>query len=670
MLRIQDQPIRVRILGGFLAVLGIAGIAVGAGLYGLSRLHGDTFALREASSTALLANRLDADMAKTLLGAHQYIARRNQEGLDRAHQFIDRTKKWISDLKMRMAGATQAELANRIDVALKRYEQNVEKIFELMRERDRMLFEVVEQLGTQLTGELFSINLRATQLSNKMVVTATTDAMAQIPTLSAIVYRHVLRETEEDAARIAAESERLDTQMKRLSGALDGFEREATMARLSDLLQRYHEGMNAVRETGRTIAEMRDRELERIGEEISNLARELETRNTSRQAQVATHTEATAGNVVSAMVLASAFSLIVGLALGFLVTGGISRPLLELSRTMRRLAEGDTSVPLKGLDRQDEIGEMSRAVAVFRDNAIQRKRLEDISHGEQQARERRQLRVDELVTGFRSSVQAALESVGGDSEQMEQTARNLADIATEADRQALAASSASQQTTSNVQTVASAADELATSVNEIGRLIESANALVRRATEMTSVGTHRVESLSHAAQKIGEVVNLIQEIAAQTNLLALNATIEAARAGEAGRGFAVVAAEVKQLADQTAQATGDISRQISGIQQATREAVVVIADIAAAMNEVNGFANAVAAAVEEQNAATHEISRNVQHAAAGSEDLTQNVGGVTRAIGETSQAANQVFAASQNLGRQAHTLRQSVERFLADVAAA
>jgi methyl-accepting chemotaxis protein len=132
----------------------------------------------------------------------------------------------------------------------------------------------------------------------------------------------------------------------------------------------------------------------------------------------------------------------------------------------------------------------------------------------------------------------------------------------------------------------------------------------------------------------------------------------------------VVAAEVKSLADQTARATDDIAHQVAGIQGATGEAVVAIAEIVKSMNEVTGFANAVAAAVEEQNAATHEISRNVQHAAAGSEDLHRNVSGVTRAIGETTQSANLVFEASQNLGRQAHLLRQSVERFLAEVAAA
>jgi methyl-accepting chemotaxis protein len=253
---------------------------------------------------------------------------------------------------------------------------------------------------------------------------------------------------------------------------------------------------------------------------------------------------------------------------------------------------------------------------------------------------------------------------------MEQTARNLAEIATEADQQALAVSSASQQTTSNVQTVAGAAGELAASVSEIGRLIQAANDHVRLASDMTEVGTGRIEGLAHAAQKIGEVVSLIQEIAAQTNLLALNATIEAARAGEAGRGFAVVASEVKSLAEQTARATDDIGLQVSGIQKATQETVVAIAEIAKAMNEVNGFANAVAAAVEEQNAATHEISRNVHHAATGSEDLTHNITGVTRAIGETSHSATLVLEASQNLGRQAQSLRHSVERFLADVAAA
>ena len=671
MLRAQDQPIRARILGGFLAVLAVAGVAVGAGLYGLARLHGDAGALREASATALLANRLDADMAKTLLGAQQYMDTRSTDALWRAHHFVDRTKEWIRALEQSDTDSAHKVLASLISAEVQRYEQSAEKIFERMRDRDRLLTEIVEQLGLEITGELFSANMRATQMKNHAAEMLTTEALISFPALSAIAYRHALNDSDEDAARIAVELDRLDQKIQKFAASLqEGFEREATMGRLRDLLKRYREGMNQLAEIGRTIAHVRDKEINEISAQISGWARELDSLHTNRQTAVAARTEATATTITSTMVLASLFSALIGLALGFLVTRGISRPLLALTRTMRRLAEGDTSVELNGTDRRDEIGEMSRAVAVFRDAMIERARLEETSRGERRARERRQLRIEELMGSFRSSVQQSLESVGKDSEGMERTARSLADIATEADRQALAVSSASQQTAGNVQTVAGAAGELAASVGEIGRLMESASKYVRHATEMTDVGNRRIEGLSHAANKIGEVMNLIQEIAAQTNLLALNATIGAARAGDAGRGFAVVASEVKSLAEQTARATDDIAHQVSGIQGATHEAVVAIAEIAKAMNEVNGCASAVAAAVEEQNAATYEISRNVQHAAAGSEDLHHNVAGVTRAIGETTQSANLVFEASQNLGRQAQVLRQSVERFLADVAAA
>ncbi|HEY8268322.1 MAG TPA: methyl-accepting chemotaxis protein [Xanthobacteraceae bacterium] len=670
MLRFQDLPIRARILGGFVAVVAVAGIAVAAGLYGLSGLQKDALALRETSATALFANRLDADMAKALVGARHFMDTRTEQALFRAHHFLDLSKEWVETLKKRSRTADESELVRKVDAAIVRYEQSAEKVFQLMRDRDKLLIEIVEQLGTQIVGELFSVSNRAADSYNHTVVMVITEAQGQFPVLSTMAYRYLFRESEEDTARIAAELDRLDQNILKMGEGLPEVERESTMSRIRDALKRYRDGMSQLSEIGRFISNLRDKEFEQISTEVSEALRELERLNTTRQAAVAARTERTATSTTSTMILAAIFSLLTGLTLGLLVTGGISRPILALSRTMRKLAEGDTSVELKDTDRRDEIGEMSRAVAVFRDNMVERGRLEETSRGDRQTRERRARRVDELMTAFRSSVQEALGSVGADSERMEKTARSLADTATEADRQALAASSASQQTTSNVQTVASAADELAASVNEIGRLIESANDHVRRATEMTQVGTKRIEGLSQAAQKIGEVVSLIQEIAAQTNLLALNATIEAARAGDAGRGFAVVATEVKSLAEQTARATGDIGLQVSGIQKATDEAVVAIGEIALAMNEVNGFASAVAAAVEEQNAATHEISRNVQHAAAGSEDLTQNVSGVTRAISETSQSANHVFEASQNLGKQAQTLRHSVERFLSDVAAA
>jgi methyl-accepting chemotaxis protein len=179
-----------------------------------------------------------------------------------------------------------------------------------------------------------------------------------------------------------------------------------------------------------------------------------------------------------------------------------------------------------------------------------------------------------------------------------------------------------------------------------------------------------MEGLSDAAQKIGQVVQLIQDIASQTNLLALNATIEAARAGDAGKGFAVVASEVKSLATQTAKATEEIAGQIAAIQGATGQAVSAMKSIDGTIGEISEISTAIAAAMEEQGAATSEITRNTQEAARGTQDVSANIGGVMQAASETGAAAAQVLGSSSELGKQAETLRSEVDDFLAKIRAA
>ena len=279
-------------------------------------------------------------------------------------------------------------------------------------------------------------------------------------------------------------------------------------------------------------------------------------------------------------------------------------------------------------------------------------------------------RVDALIGQFRTSVSETLAAVGANAARMDDTAKSLAGVANGASSQATSAAAASEQASANVQNVAGAAEELTSSIREIGQQVENATRVVRRAAELSNTSNGEIEALAGSAQKIGDVVGLIQAIAAQTNLLALNATIEAARAGEAGRGFAVVASEVKSLAMQTATATEEIGQQIAAIQESTTRSVASVRTITSTMQEVDGFTTAIAAAVEEQGAATEEISRNVQMAAQGTGELTGNVAGVTGAIGETSRAADEVMDASSKLGSQASALKDEVDRFLADVAAA
>jgi methyl-accepting chemotaxis protein len=218
--------------------------------------------------------------------------------------------------------------------------------------------------------------------------------------------------------------------------------------------------------------------------------------------------------------------------------------------------------------------------------------------------------------------------------------------------------------------VASATEELTSSVNEIGRQVRESARMANAAVDQARKTNDRVGELSKAAARIGDVVELINTIAGQTNLLALNATIEAARAGEAGRGFAVVASEVKALAEQTAKATGEIGQQISGIQAATQESVGAIREISGTIEKLSEISSTIEAAVEQQGEATQEISRNVQQAALGTTQVSSNIADVLRGASETGSASSQVLSAAQSLSGDSNRLRLEVDKFMNTVRAA
>jgi methyl-accepting chemotaxis protein len=374
----------------------------------------------------------------------------------------------------------------------------------------------------------------------------------------------------------------------------------------------------------------------------------------------------------TSMIQAAAVTFVLVIVLGgivFWVARGIAAPLARLRTSMLELAENRPMSAKLDLDRDDEIGEMGRAVEVFRDNAETRRALEATTQSEDAKRAERQTRIDRLIAEFRSSVGSVLTAVESNMKKLESTASSLTNVANDASNQAAAAADASEQAAGNVQNVASAAEELGSSVGEIGRQVAQANAVVTEASAMASRSNDQIGALAQAAQKIGDVVDLIKAIAEQTNLLALNATIEAARAGEAGKGFAVVASEVKSLANQTAKATEDIGAQVAGIQTSTKDAVEAIRKIAATMEEINRFTSSIVSTVEEQTAATAEISRNVGLAASGTSSVSDNITTVTMAIGEASRSAKNVLGATGELSNAARQLQGAVDGFLAEVAA-
>ena len=370
--------------------------------------------------------------------------------------------------------------------------------------------------------------------------------------------------------------------------------------------------------------------------------------------------------VIGALVVAAIFSVFTG----FSIVVSVARPIVRTTEIMGKLAKHDLSVAIEGGERKDEIGDMAKAVQVFKDNMIEGDRLAAAQKDEQARKEKRQAAIEAYIKRFDETASGALNTLASASTEMQTTANSMSATAEETSRQATAVAAASEQASGNVQTVATAAEELSASIAEISRqVVESTRIASQAVTDATHTNT-QVKALAETAQKIGDVVKLINDIAGQTNLLALNATIEAARAGEAGKGFAVVASEVKSLATQTAKATEDIANQVKAIQSATGDSVAAIEGITTTITRINEIATTVASAVEEQGAATKEIARNVQQASAGTTEVSRNISGVTQAAGETGAASSQVLGAASDLAKQGETLRAEVSRFLADIRAA
>ncbi len=360
-------------------------------------------------------------------------------------------------------------------------------------------------------------------------------------------------------------------------------------------------------------------------------------------------------------------TLLIALGLAVLIGRSITNPLRKMTSAMQKLAQGDVSIEIPSLNEKNVIGDMAKAVEVFKRNAIQKQQDEASAKQEQFEKNKRREVMEIATNNFANKIETIVQQLTRVSHQQNDTAHSMAEISENTSSQASSVSIASEQASANVQAVASATEEMTSTIGEISMQVEQASNASRQAVADVEDTSAQMNSLSETANNIGEVIELISSIAEQTNLLALNATIESARAGDAGKGFAVVAGEVKQLASQTAKATEEISKQIGDIQTASKRASGSMENVARTIKNVDEISSSIAAAMEEQGAATQEIANNVHQAATGTQQVNDSINAVTQASQEAGQASERVLSTVDELSTQVEALQKEVNLFVENV---
>ncbi len=377
-----------------------------------------------------------------------------------------------------------------------------------------------------------------------------------------------------------------------------------------------------------------------------------------------------AGRTLQIQIIGAALVLLLGVIIAVMIGRYLGRPLNAISSRMKAVSLGDFEGEIPCRENSDELGDMARAIDVFRKNAQEVERLQvEKADAVAQASDRRRQARESIAADFEATIRRVAAAISQAVGSMRETAGDLDEAARGASEQSVSVAAAAAQATDNAQSAATGAEGLSISIREVGdRASESANVTGSAVTAAQEISA-KVSELDQAVEKISDVVDLINDIAQQTNLLALNATIEAARAGEAGKGFAVVAGEVKNLANQTASSTHEIDAMIATIRSQTEETVTAIRGINGTIETLDENATAIAESGERQAVATGEISRNVRDAADGTREVGDGMNEVARAVGRTNEMTSQVLGAADGLLRHSEDLDAQIDQFLQKIRA-
>ncbi|MFN3076176.1 MAG: methyl-accepting chemotaxis protein [Alphaproteobacteria bacterium] len=660
-----------RIYAGFLVVLALLAVVAGVSYNGIGRIDDGFDDYASISDNTALNLTIDRNFTGLRRNMQGFATTGRESFAKRAGELEVRLEKDVGQSIEQTRNQERLANLKRIKELLAQYRTNRLKVVELRTKGDKILNEVAVPAGDEMAKLLGDLADKTEASRGWESGTPVRRVEVQVMRARLSVLRFV---TSGDPKLVDVVKENIAASKKVLAATISSEESDfnrKVLETVQALLPKYEGAFSemsaAILERSKIVDEVNAA----IGGEIAKLLEATVASQRKAMDENFVETNALITDTKGLATTTSVVAAVAGLLAAWLIASGITGPVRAMTEAMTRLAGGDKTVSIPATGNRDEIGDMAKAVQVFKDNAIKVDRMAaEAEEQKKRAEIEKKKAMNDLADNFEASVKGIVNGVSSAATEMQATAQSMSAISEETSRQATTVAAAAEQASANVQTVSAAAEELSSSISEISRQVNQAARVSRSAMDEARRTDEMVQGLATAADRIGEVVKLINDIASQTNLLALNATIEAARAGDAGKGFAVVANEVKSLANQTGRATEEISQQIGAVQNATKDAVAAIQGITGTISEVSEISSNIASAVEEQGAATKEIARNVDQAAVGTQEVSKNISGVTSASEEAGQSANEVLGAAGELSRQSEHLRKEVDSFIGRIRAA
>jgi methyl-accepting chemotaxis protein len=668
-LKLPTLRFRGKVMLGFSVVLAITAISMGIAYLGFERVSSGVATYRNSVAEADLARNIDRELISYRGLARYYVVTGNEDDAAAALAVEPKLKDAISQAMKDTTNSARLDQVTRLGREFQTFSKIFADILKVKRESAQVAKNQLARSANMLRYKLDDLPSNARDEEIQGIQFGIKKVIDQFQAVTALANNFVVNSDQTVASSALARLVFVENALHAVSSTDEKIVQALKEA--STLLEEYRQALAKLIENSKSVAEL-VAQLNESAAAIVKGAGAMKGDLVSEQRRLEAESDATVAQTERLILMLAAGGFLLGGVLAVLLGKGISRPMIEMCKAMRKLAGGNFEIVLPGLGRKDELGEMAAAVEEFKMQAIA-KAERDAAAQDAQNRASSAARRAELIRfadEFEAAVGSIVSNVSASAVQLEEAAGTLTRTADTTQSLSTQVAGASEEASSNMQSVATATEELSASVDEIGRRVRDSNRIAEAAVLQAQQTDDRIGKLSRAAQEIGDVVKLITAIAEQTNLLALNATIEAARAGDAGRGFAVVAAEVKSLASQTAKATDEISSHISGMQGATQESVAAIKEIGGTIGQISSIASAIASAVEQQSGATQEIARNVQSVAQGTHQAAANIMQVNRGASETGIASGEVLNSAKTLSSESLRLREELERFMGNIRAA